>query len=315
MGFLKRFVGGGETPEAGPDWARPMSRDDTTTFLEAVGAELDRRRLTFAIGEGMVRIERNGRGSDYGLTNLAQVCHQAGRDRWAATIAGHFDNMFAAEDASAAVEEAGTDLDAVRAMLKVRLFPDADLGGMDPMLPVSWEYAPGIVAAFVYDLPTTVSSVNVEHINGWGRSREELLAIALDNVRADTVESQAITDAGASAAIACFADHFFAASHAFLLGDMLPAEAPHGAVFAVPHRHALLYAPIVDLGIVESINRLIPTANSLFEQGPGSISPGLYWWRDGAVTLLPSQVEGNRVQVAPPDEFVQVLNGLAPQQA
>lgn len=310
MGFLKRFVGGGETPAPGPEWARPMSREDATAFLKAVGAELERRGLTFALGEGMVRIERNGRGSDYGLTNLAQVCHQAGRDRWAATIADHFDNMFAAEDASAAVEEAGTELDAVRTMLKVRLFPGANLGGMDPMPPVSWEYAPGVVAAFVYDLPTTVSSVNVAHINGWGRSRDELLQIALDNVRADSVESQAMTEGGASRAIACFADHFFAASHAFLLGDMLPAEATHGAVFAIPHRHALLYAPIVDLGIVESINQLVPTATSLFQQGPGSISPALYWWRDGAVTLLPSQVDASKMQFAPPDEFVQVLNGL-----
>jgi hypothetical protein len=44
-------------------------------------------------------------------------------------------------------------------------------------------------------------------------------------------------------------------------------------------------------------------------------SPGLYWWRDGGVSLLPSQVEANNVQFAPPDEFVQVLNGLSPKRA
>jgi hypothetical protein len=312
LGFLKRVLGGngGDDPGPGPDWARPMSRSDATAFVAAVGEDLERRGLPFSIGEGMVRVERNGRPSDLGLTNLAQVCHHAGRGAWSTTIASHFDNLFAAEDASTAIEQEGMNLEAVRSMLKVRLYPGASLGGMDPMPPVSWEFAPGVVAAFVYDLPTTVSSVNVEHINRWGRSSDELLSIALDNVRTDAVESQRITEGGGSAAVACFADHFFAASHAFLLGERLPPEAASGAVFSVPHRHALLYAPIVDLGLVQSINGLIPMAASLFQQGPGSISPALYWWRNGSVTELPSQFEGSRVQFFPPDDFVQVLNSL-----
>jgi hypothetical protein len=97
---------------------------------------------------------------------------------------------------------------------------------------------------------------------------------------------------------------------AFLLGERLPPEAGSSAIFAVPHRHALLYAPLVDLGIVESINRLIAVAGPMFEQGPGSISPSLYWCRAGSVTLLPSQFDGSNIQFMPPDEFVQALNAL-----
>jgi hypothetical protein len=312
VGFLKRVLGGngGKEGEPGPDWARPMSRSDATAFLAAVGEDFERRGLPFEIGDGMVRVERNGRSSDLGLTNLAQVCHQAGRGAWPTTIASHFDNLFAAEDASTAIEQEGMKLEAVQSMLKVRLFPGASLGGMDPMPPVSWEFAPGVVAAFVYDLPTTVSSVNVEHINAWGRSHDELMKIAIQNVRGDLVESQTLMENGPSAAIALSADHFFAATHVFLLPERLPPEATHGAVLAVPYRHALLYAPIVDLGLVQSINSLIPMAASLFQQGPGSISPGLYWWRNGSVTELPSQVDGTRVQFFPPDDFVEVLNSL-----
>ena len=137
------------------------------------------------------------------------------------------------------------------------------------------------------------------------------MAIALANVRTDALETQPMGERGASAAVACLADHFFAASHALLLAERLPPEATDGAIFAVPHRHALLYAPIVDLGVVESLNRIIVTAVGMFQQGPGSISPGLYWWRDGSITLLPAQVDGKKVAFAPPDEFVAVLNGLA----
>jgi len=64
------------------------------------------------------------------------------------------------------------------------------------------------------------------------------------------------------------------------------------------------------MGVVESIQRLIVTAASMFEQGPGSISPSLYWWRNGTVTLLPSHIDGRNIQFVPPDEFVQALETL-----
>jgi hypothetical protein len=141
--------------------------------------------------------------------------------------------------------------------------------GPEPRSPVSSEIAPGITAAFVYDLPTTVSTVSEEHLAAWSREPADLMSIAVDNVRGDAVQEQRIgDDGGASPVMACVADHFFVASHALLLDERLPAEA-NGAVFAVPHRHALLYAPVVDLGIIESLNRLIVTGVSMFQQGPG----------------------------------------------
>ncbi len=68
---------------------------------------------------------------------------------------------------------------------------------------------------------------------------------------------------------------------------------------------------MVDTGVVQAINQLIVSAVSMFQEGPGSISPGLYWWREGLVSLLPAQFDGRKVQFAPPDEFVQALNRLA----
>jgi hypothetical protein len=106
------------------------------------------------------------------------------------------------------------------------------------------------------------------------------------------------------------ADHFFAASHALLLDERLPPGAEHGAVFGVPQRHAFLYAPILDLGVIQVINRMVAATSSLFDQGPGSISPSLYWWRRGSVTALLSEFDGRRVAFAPPEEFVDVLNRL-----
>lgn len=306
MGFFKR---GREEPPPGPGWAQPLSEDETTDFLAAVSAEFERRGLAHEVGDGTVRVERGGEWSEYGLSNLAQLCHAVGRREWQGAIAEHFDNLFAAADDDARLDEVARDFEAVRSLFKVRLFAGANLGGMDPREPVSWELAPGLTAAFVYDLPTTVRTAGDAHLEAWGLSRDELLAVALGNVRGDEVEERTLAE-GVSAPIACVADHFFAASHALLLGERLPPEANGSAVFAVPHRHALLYAPFVDLGVVDSINRLIAIGGSMFDQGPGSISPGLYWWREGSVTLLPSQFDGRNVQFAPPDGFVDALNAL-----
>jgi len=309
VGFLKRVLGG-EPSEPGPAWAQPMSRVEADDFTKAVGSDLDRRGLTHRLEDGTVRIERGGQPGEYGLSNLAQLCHQVARRDWPGAIGSHFDNLFAAADAEAEIRERARTFQGIRSVFKVRLYPGARLGGMDPSPPASWELAPGLTAAFVYDLPTTVSTANAEQVATWGIAHDELLSVAIDNVRGDEVEPQPIGEGGPSAAMACVADHFFAASHALLLGERLPAAATAGAVFVVPHRHALLYAPLVDMGVVQSINQLIPIGVSMFNQGPGSISPGLYWWRDGSVTLLPAQFDGQNVQFAPPDEFVQALNGL-----
>lgn len=310
MGFLRRKRGGDETPsEPGPDWAYPMSAADVDAFKVAVGEELEQRGLPHEVGEGMVRLERGGEWSEYGLTNLAQFCQQVGRADWREAITTHFDNLFEAADADEEFQKIAGDFDAIRSLLKVRLYPSDTFEAFGEKGPARWELATGLTAAFVFDLPTTVRTANVEDVDRWGRGDDEVLAVALENVRRDEVEAQPIAE-GPSAPIACFADHFFAASHALLLGERLPPEANGHAVFAVPHRHALLYAPMADMAVVESVHRLILTAISLYEEGPGSISPNLYWWRDGSIQWLPTKLEGSDVQLFPPDEFVEKLETL-----
>jgi hypothetical protein len=89
-------------------------------------------------------------------------------------------------------------------------------------------------------------------------------------------------------------------------------EAPFGALAAAPHRHAVLYHVIRDRSAIKAINAMIPAAFGMFQEGPGSISPNLYWWQSGRLTLLPSRVTAKSIEFAPPPEFVEnVLNRLA----
>jgi hypothetical protein len=115
-----------------------MSQDDATAFLEAVGRELQQRGLRHELGDGTMRVERGGDWSDFGLSNLGQFCHQVGRASWREAIANHFDNLFAAEEAEAQLAELARDFEGIRSMLKIRLYGDARMGGIDPQPPASW---------------------------------------------------------------------------------------------------------------------------------------------------------------------------------
>ena len=50
----------------------------------------------------------------------------------------------------------------------------------------------------------------------------------------------------------------------------------------------------------------------MYREGPGSISPHLYWWREGRFAQLPSKVTATSVTFSPPDVFVsEVLDRLS----
>src|SRR5688572_30102893 len=171
-----------------------MSEDETTAFLAAVGDQMEGRGVPHELGDGTIRIERGGEWHEFGLSNLAQLCHMIGEREWGEAIGEHFDNLFAAADDEARVQELARDFERIRSLLKVRLYPGASLGGMDPAPPASWELAPGLTAAFVYDLPTTVRSASPTEVEAWGKNRDELLSAARDNVRSDAVETKALAE-------------------------------------------------------------------------------------------------------------------------
>ena len=85
-----------------------------------------------------------------------------------------------------------------------------------------------------------------------------------------------------------------------------------GVVAAVPNRHTLLWHPIVDPSALRAIDALVVMAANLCAEGPGSISPHLYWWKDGTLATLPTRETEEHYEFVPPDDFVdEVLEKLA----
>jgi hypothetical protein len=49
----------------------------------------------------------------------------------------------------------------------------------------------------------------------------------------------------------------------------------------------------------------------MFEEGPGSLSPSLYWWRNGAFTVIPTRLQKGELTISPPPDFVDVVSALS----
>ncbi len=309
MTFIGRFFGSRDDV---PDWARFFTPAEFRDFLVALDAELRRRGLPFEIGDGTVNVAPPGaEASDFGLLNLAQTCHASAPAEWPSTIREHFDNAFrSSKDAQDFDARAGV-LENVRHALKVRLYHTDYLSQMGGTGLIHRQPADGLIETLVYDLPGSVRTVPPDHARGWGVAEDELFRMGLGNVRAETPAPLRQTfDVGKGASIqALVGDSFFTASHVLFLEEYLGGEAGFGAIMAVPHRHAVLFHAIRDMRVMAALNSMIPIAFGMYQEGPGSLSAGLYWWRNGTLRLLPTKVTAQSITFSPPDDFVEgVLN-------
>jgi hypothetical protein len=310
--LLGRFFGSRDDV---PDWAKFFSLEDYRAFLGAVDEEMRRRQLPFEFGDGTVRVSPPGEeDADYGLLNLAQTCHAAGRNEWPTTIREHFDNAFRSSRDSQELDAKSDRLEAVRGSLKVRLYHTDYLDQMGDGGLVHRVPAEGLIETLVYDLPGSVRTVPPDHVRKWGLPTDELFRIGLDNVRAEPAPARQTFDVGKGALIqALVGDSFFTASHVLFLDQHLGPPSAFGALVALPHRHAVLFHPIENMRVIGAVNSMIPIAFGMYQEGPGSLSPGLYWWRSGTLTLLPTKVSAQSITFSPPDAFVKEVLDRVPE--
>lgn len=308
-------MGESKEPSDAPEWARFFPQGQYPRFVATVEAELRRRGFGFRLDDGVAHIERQAQPERaYGLQNLAQKCFASGDEAaWPGVAAQHFQSMLDAEKDHADLAERAKSLDGVREQLKVRLYPSEMLTNVPDGNLVHRTPADGLLAVLAIDLPTTVATVSAEQRAAWPIDDDALFALALSNVLAQDPPTVEDVDLGKrSRGRALVGDSFFIASHLLCLErhfDRVPAR---GLVVAVPHRHALIAHAIEDMGVIDAINGLLPMAMGMFREGPGSVSPHLYWARGRDIITLPSKLDGGGLQFYPDPRFVsEVLEPLA----
>jgi hypothetical protein len=241
--------------------------------------------------------------------NIAQMCRQAPRLDWPNILHRHFGQLLRhRSEVDGLMKRLEGDFEEARPLLKVRLYPtDTPL---DPA--VTPHPAEGLSAALVYDLPETVMKVSKDHLAAGGKPAEDLFKIALENCRDEPgIEEQTIEIPGGVKFQILAGDSFFTATQMLLLEQRLPKPLPElGALVAVPTRNTVLYHAITDETVRTALQAMGFYANGVFNQGPGSITPDLYWWREaawwheGEFTRIAIEVSGNDVRVGVTDEFV-----------
>ncbi|MGR3935247.1 hypothetical protein [Streptomyces sp. BRA346] len=91
-------------------------------------------------------------------------------------------------------------------------------------------------------------------------------------------------------------------------GPEIPDE---GVLLVVPNRHNLAFYPLTDKHVAEAVNALAEFGQGAYEDGPGRLSPRVFWWRAGTLTSITLFDQENRtMRISPPDELMTIMRRL-----
>lgn len=296
-----------------PSWEELLGAQGYRVFISLVRAYFTQRGLPIELDEAQgILLSENGQGeahSTYGLQNLAQVCGQADRDEWRDLINRHFDAILDAQKNIADESRASADFAALKPFLRARLFPDDVAKHTDELI---YRRGPhGTIETLALDNPTAVRTIARSEAREWDLSDTELLRIGRQNLldqglmRPERVQVEAGSDLYVYSG-----DPYYAASHVLLLDEYLPDALPNGALIGIPRRDVFVAHYIRNPGALEVISVMLQLIVGLYREGPGSITPNLYWYRRGEFIRLPYDIEDDELNFNPPDEFVDMLDDL-----
>jgi hypothetical protein len=286
--------------------------DALRTFYRLVEEYFAGKGKTIAIRDGVATVTSDGdeaKENQLGLQNLSQLCAQIDEKEWADTIAKHFDAFAASEEDAKRILANIEDYEQVKRYLAVRIMPRYDNVAPDSI--VTREDLEGTMTNLVFDLPTTIRTVHVDEEKRWPVGMTEVWMTALANTRHLTKPEIEEADFGGVKVKVLSSEDSYVTSHALWLHEHPDWLGPQGALVALPHRHAMLIYPIRDMGVVMAIEKMVVVASGMEEEGPGSITSNLYWYRDEKFVNLPYELKGKALNFRPPDAFVEMLNTLS----
>jgi hypothetical protein len=296
-----------------PVWARPLGKQGYRSFLSLIESYFASRHITVAIDdeEGLVKPDLNNYpySSTFGLQNIAQICQQADRDEWRDLITAHFDSIFEVKDEDSALRVQMDDFARIKSQLRARLYP-VDIANHASEI-LQRPGPEGTLEVLALDLPTTVRTVSRSEADAWGLDTDDLFTIGRQNLRATgMLKPNQIQLEPGTALTVYTGDPFYAASHALIIQDYVPEENRHGILVGVPKRDILIVHPIQNIGAMEAAGAMLQVIVGMHRDGPGSISPNLYWYHEGEYTVLPYELEDQSLRFLPPDDFSELLDEL-----
>lgn len=91
-------------------------------------------------------------------------------------------------------------------------------------------------------------------------------------------------------------------------GPEIPDE---GVLLVVPNRHNLVFHQLADEHVGEAVNALAQFGQGAYEDGPGRLTPRVFWWRAGTLTSITVfDQESRTMRISPPDELMTIMRRL-----
>jgi hypothetical protein len=296
----------------------PMNPNQFDLFERSLKAYFNSRGQSIEIcgAELVVSASAGEKPMTYGLSNLAQNCCAAAPERWDAIIATHFQKILDSKSELDNLNQKLESFDDVKASICIRLYPPnfiAELGADAIMHRVDLE---GTVTCLVFDLPSIMRTIRRDETAKWNLSQDQLFAHAIENLPSlCPAQPEKVSIADGLSVYLIGGDSFLTSSYALRLGDFPQCIGTHGSLVAVPHRHAIICYPIEDMDVIQVTQQMLLIAEKMENEGPGSISPHVYYRRpNGTFLLLPHEQQDDKIIFSPPDEFVELLNRLAEKQ-
>lgn len=302
-----------QPPPRAPEWARFLGDAGFQEFSGLIADYFDRRGVEFELdaedGTLVPNIEALSKKSVFGLQNIAQKCAQAGRERWPALVSEHFDSLFDTGDNANALTVDMSVIDDVRARIRSRLYPESILKQTSAI--VYRSIADGLIEVLVVDLPKSVRTVSRGEADRWPLSDDELFMIGRRNLAASGFLNDVRVPLPGSLLHMYCGDTFYGASHLLVFERYLTDAMPYGMVLSAPKRDVILAHYIHNIGVLEAINGIIQVTQGMYSEGPGSLSPHIYWYRNGGLTRLPYEETEGAFKFNPPGDFADLLQALS----
>lgn len=294
-----------------PKWASFFNENEYHEFLKALEDYFYAKNVTYSIGDGQINAGPNDFGfTVLGLTNVAQVCKLDQLKNYKEKVSDHFEALIRTNQFDKEFKKIIDDFEQVKEYIAVRLYPDDYVPETAKAVSIRKHFAGDIIALLVFDLPDSVMSITSEVADKWNKTPEELFETGIQNIKNKYPLNISKQKVGELEIWFVQGNHFFTPNIVFDLNNQPKLLGTYGSLIGIPHRHAVIIYPIEDIQVVNVLNALIPTVYGMNQEGPGSISSNIFWYKGGEFENLPYKIEEGQIQFYPPESFVNLLESL-----